>query len=112
MDKKSKILLSLVAILIIIVVGVEFWRIVAQKDYQIIDWVDCDPATDSCFIYEDEETGEITNYALISKKASTIFACDPATQTCDELVCEEGEENCEVSYCTEADAEAGEVCSE
>lgn len=112
MDKKSKILLSVVTILIVAVVGIEFNRIVVQKNYQIIDWVDCDPQSNSCFVYEDEETGEVTNYAVISKKASTIFACNPATQTCDELMCEEGELDCEISFCTPADAEAGESCSE
>lgn len=111
MDKKSKILLSFVALLIVAVVGIEFNRIVVKKDYQIIDWVDCDPTVNSCFVSADEETGEITNYAVISKKASTIFACDPKTQTCDELMCEEGEQECEVSFCTPADAEAGESCS-
>jgi hypothetical protein len=111
MDKKSKILLQILTIMIIVVVGIEFWRIVIKKDYQIIDWVDCDPNLNSCFVYEDEETGEITNYAVISKKAATIFACNPKTQVCDKLICEEGEEDCEISFCTPADSEAGEMCS-
>ena len=50
----NRIFYTIFILLIIGSVGCTFWRIVIQKDYQIVADVSCDPATESCFHYEPE----------------------------------------------------------
>jgi len=130
-DTKNKIanrVFYLILILLILAsVGVTFWRIVIQKDYQIVAEVSCDPAEEACYYYEPEECAmddyeclsvppeEAYDYKMISKNASTIYACEQTEEKlgCDEeLSCLDGEENCEYTYCDPENLEDWEVCSE
>jgi hypothetical protein len=120
----NKIFYTVLILLILCSVGFTFWRIVIQKDYQIVAEVSCDPSLESCFHYEPEPCAtddydclalppeEAYDYKLISKKAATIYACEQTEEKVDcneELACLEGEEDCEYTLC---DPEVDEVCAE
>jgi len=121
MDKKSKVLLWVVAFMIAASVGVTFWRIMIKKDYIIEVEADCDPTLETCFIYEcDPEAEECTGdpaedtsyYKIIKRNAANIPLCDPADENCEALVCPEGEAECEVILCNEETNEEGQVCND
>lgn len=121
MDKKSKILLWVFALLIAGSVGVTYWRIMIQKDYIIEAEVDCDPTLETCFVYEcDPEAEECTGdpeediyyYKMIRRNAANIPLCDPADENCEALTCPEGEDECEIILCSEETAEEGQVCND
>lgn len=117
----NKIFYTILILLIILSVGFTFWRIVIQKDYQIIAEVSCEPALESCFYYEGVSCDDPADfecvpeeayaYKIISKKAANIYACEQTEEKLDctkELSCLEGEEDCEYTLC---DPEADEVCA-
>jgi hypothetical protein len=120
----NKIFYTILILLILGSVGFTFWRIVIQKDYQIIAEVSCDPVTESCFHYEPEPCAmddyeclsapieEAYDYKLISKKAANIYICEQTEEKIDcaeELSCLDNEKNCEYTFC---DPEIDEVCAE
>jgi hypothetical protein len=119
MDKKSKILIWLVVVLIIGSVGATYWRIFVQKDYIISNEIDCDPYTEKCFIWEcdpasqvegeactgDAET-DIWYYKIAERKAANIPLCDPATnENCLPFQCEVDEVDCSETLCEEGNAD-------
>jgi hypothetical protein len=123
----NKIFYTILILLILGSVGFTFWRIIVEKDYQIVAEVSCDPAVESCFHYEPEICAmddydclsapieEAYDYKLINKKAANIYACEQTEEKTDcgeELSCLEGEENCEYTYCDPAELEEGEACAE
>jgi len=126
-EEKSKVgnrIFYIVLILLILgSVGVTFYKIVWQKDYQIVAEVSCDPTVESCFYYEGvicEDSDlecvpeDAYDYKLISKKASDIYTCEQTDEKlgCDEeLSCTDGEENCSYTYCDPENLAVGELCS-
>lgn len=73
-------------------------------NYSLIANVDCDPATESCFIGDGENTPE--TYKIVEIRATEVpscngwegeckpLSCDPSTVDCMELQCEEESEDC------------------
>jgi hypothetical protein len=114
MDKKSKILLTVFFLLIIVSVGATFWRIYIKKDYVIQNQIDCDPTINKCFIWEcdpastvegeactgDPET-DIWYYQIAERNANMIPNCDPNDENCDPWTYEEGEKDCSMTFCDE-----------
>lgn len=111
MDKKNKILLIVVILLVVYAVLSAYYRFFVVRDYQIITEISCDPETESCFVYEDEET-ELYYYKLINKNAANISDCNPHREECDELSCEDGEEDCKITYCDPEDLGEDEKCDD
>ncbi len=119
MDKKSKILLWVFALLIVASVGVTFWRIMIKKDYVVEAQVDCDPYEKNCFVWEcDPEStvegeaclgdpeSDIWYFNVTRRNASVIPLCDPETdENCDPWTCEDGEKDCEQVFCDETNME-------
>lgn len=115
MDKKSKILFTILALMIAVSAGATYYKIMIKRDYQIEAKISCDPATESCFTHtcdpENEECSDnpeenISYYKLINKNAANITICDSGKgEECAELKCEEGEANCEITLCSEETAE-------
>ncbi|HBI34456.1 MAG TPA: hypothetical protein DEA43_01085 [Candidatus Moranbacteria bacterium] len=115
MDKKSKILLWFLALLIIASVGATYWRIMVKKDYVIEAQIDCDPYEDACFVWEcDPEstvegeacTGDpeldVWYFSVAARKAANIPLCNPETdEDCDPWTCEDGEKKCSETFCSE-----------
>lgn len=106
----NKIFYTVLILLIIGSVGFTFWRIVIQKNYQIVAEVSCDPTTESCLHYDgvvcddpaDTECvpEEAYDYKLISKNAASIYACEQTEEKVgcsEELSCLEGEADCSYS---------------
>ena len=118
----NKIFYSILALLILGSIGVTFWKIVIQKDYQIIAEVSCDPATESCFRYEPEPCAaddsacvpeEAYDYKMISKKAATIYTCEQTEEKAgcsEELACLDNETDCTYTFCDQQELEEGEAC--
>lgn len=121
MDKKSKVLLWIFALLIAVSVGVTYWRIMIKKDYIIEAQADCDPALETCFVYEcDPEAEECTGnpeediwyYKIVRRNAANIPLCDPADENCEALTCPEGEAECEMVLCTDETKEEDQICND
>lgn len=133
MDKKSKIFFLVFLLLIIGSVALTYWRIMVKRDYIISAQTSCDPALESCFVYEcdpeDPEDPEcatlpeeerISYYKLIDKNAKNIPLCDAEAESdsaeagkCPkELTCEEGEEECETILCDDSNVPEGESCND
>lgn len=115
MDTKSKVL---VAVLILVVALVTAWKYdtyVVQHDYVVYDQLPCDPSTESCFVYTcDEGDPECDNmpFKKIEKSASNVPLCPNYIEdACPPLTCEEGEEGCVITLCSEEALEEGEECS-
>jgi len=122
----NKIFYSILILLILGSVGVTYWRIVVQKDYQIVAEVSCDPTTESCFHYEPEPCAtdnydclskppeEAYDYKMISKKAAVIYACEQTEEKigcAEELSCLENETDCSYTNCDPAELGEGEACA-
>ena len=102
---------------------VTFFKYYIYKDFQIVAEVSCDPATEVCFHYEgvicaegDAECvpEEAYDYKIISKNASSIYACEQTEEKngCnEELSCTDGEENCSYENCTEDAISDGVTCT-
>ncbi|KKQ52435.1 MAG: hypothetical protein US70_C0009G0030 [Parcubacteria group bacterium GW2011_GWD2_38_11] len=126
MDKKNKILLWVLALLIIASVGATYWRIMIKKDYVIEAQIDCDPYEEKCFVWEcdpdsteegeactGDEENDIWYFAVARRNAANIPLCDPETdESCDPWTCVEpygdgiwGEKDCEKILCDEVTKE-------
>jgi len=119
MDKKSKILLSVFAFIILVSVGVTYFRIMVKRDYVVEAQTDCDPYEKNCFVWacdpastvEGEAcTGDVESdtwyFQVARRNASRIPLCDPETdENCDPWTCEENEKDCEAVFCDETNME-------
>ncbi len=97
---------------------VTYYRLVQAQDFPIVSQVACDPEEEKCFVHvcdpaeescsgqPDEDT---TYYKILRKSASNFDDCDP--KTCGDPVCQSGEKNCEVIFCSEEDNQSGDECS-
>jgi len=127
-DNKTKfanrIFYVILILLIAASVGITFWKIVIQKDYQIVAEVSCDPTTEACYRYEPEPCTEgdlecvpeeAYDYKMISKKAAEIYACEQTEEKLgcnEELSCVENEADCSYTLCDPEKLEDWEACSE
>ena len=125
-DKKSKIFFLVFFLLIAVAVGATYWRIMVKRDYVVSAQTDCDPYTESCFIWECDPastvegeacTGDaekdIWYYQLAERNAANIPLCDPNDETCDPWTCGEGEKDCSTTFCDETTkVEQGVECSD
>lgn len=103
-------------------VGATYYRYVVAHDYMIQAEADCDPYTETCFTYvcdpeaDEECTGDpledTSYYKLITRNAKNVPLCDPAEESCEALVCPEGEADCVFTLCDPATAEEGVECSD
>ena len=117
MDKKSKILMWVFVVALIISVGATYYRYVVKRDYIIFAHVECDPKVESCFYIPCEEgdiecvPADIEYYKKINKKAFNIKLCDSENPDCKPLVCQPNEADCEIISCSADNVEEGEECS-
>jgi hypothetical protein len=116
MDKKSKILVWIFVIALIISVGATYYRYIIKNDYIIYAHAPCDPKIESCFYVSCERMdcpaeADIEYYKKINKKAFNIEICDSENPDCKPLVCKENEADCEITNCSEENIEGDEACS-
>ena len=126
-ENKSKIgsgiFYTILILLILGSVGFTYWRIVIQKNYQIIAETTCNPKAETCFHREAVtcngtdpacEPLDASEYKIINKSASTIFTCEQTAKKlgCDtELSCTQNEPNCSYTLCMADNIPDGESCS-
>lgn len=123
MDKKSKIFFQVFFFLVVVSIGVSYYKFVVIKDYAIRFQAECNPETEACFVDTcDPEAEEcigdveqdISYYKIIQRKAYRMPLCDPNEEYCQRaMVCQKNEEDCEVIFCSdEAVEESGATCSD
>jgi hypothetical protein len=119
----NKIFYTILILLILGSIGFTYWRIVIEKDYQIVAEVSCDPSIETCFRYEPEPCvtsdsecvpEEAYDYKMISKKAADIYACEQTEEKLgcsEELSCVENESNCAYTNCDLNNPDEADTCS-
>jgi len=125
LDRKSKIFFLIFAILILVSVGVTYYRYMVKRDYIIQAQIDCDPTTENCFIWKcdpnsmvegEECTGvpdkDIWYYKVLHRNAKNIPNCDPKDESCTAYVCGDGEKDCADVLCAPANVLKGEECND
>lgn len=127
MDKKTKIFFAIFFLLIAGSVALTYYRIMVKKDYIVENQIDCDPAAETCFIWEcDPESdvegeactgdpeADIWYYKIAYRNAGMIPLCDPnVDETCDPWTCQERETDCGETLCDESNKEElGAECSD
>jgi hypothetical protein len=115
MDKKSKILIWFFVASVVSLFAFNYYRIVVLHNYSVKAYTSCDPNTHTCFKYvcteEDAEDCEDEIYGKIISNIRAVDLCDQYNEECDDLVCEEGEDDCTIIYCSEESLADGEVCT-
>jgi hypothetical protein len=124
LDRKSKILFVVLAILIAGSVAVTYWRYMVKRDYIIQAQIDCDPETQNCLVWKCDpmslEEGEdctgvpdndIWYYKIFNRNAKNIPDCDPKDENCAAYQCDPGEPECETTSCSPDNIKKGEECS-
>lgn len=124
-DRKSKVLFAILAILIAGSVTVTYWRYMVQRDYVVESQIDCDPETEKCFIWQcdpestvegEQCTGvpdnDIWYYKIFRRNAKNIPDCDPTDENCPAYVCGEEEQDCAEELCTVENVAQGEECND
>lgn len=79
-----------------------YYRFMVSYDYLVYDEVECDPYTESCFVWcEDDECLEPFYYAMMERQASDLVEfCDGDNTDCDAAYwCEPDETTCTITYC-------------
>lgn len=111
MDKKSKYLLW-AFILVAIVSAIYGYRtILGERDFVVNSTTICNPETESCFKWCDEEECEDEYYNKIIKNGQSIPVCNEALEECESLVCEPEEQDCRIITCSEETVVDGEICT-
>ena len=120
-DRKSTILLSVFILLVVISVGLSFYKYFILRDYTIQSQVDCDPYSEACFIYRCDSTVEECSgdpvadtwyYKLVDRKAKNLPSCNPEEEGCDVVTCGENENGCFVTLCDMTAEAEGAECSD
>jgi hypothetical protein len=88
---------------IVLTVAACFFRFFVLEDYLIAYEGDCDPETQSCYVWceDSEDSSSCFYYSVIERHASEIAEkCDLDVSECDAAyVCQEDVEICSLSYC-------------
>jgi hypothetical protein len=91
-----------VLVLLILAAAASFYRFSVINDYIIYDEFECDPTTDSCFLYcEDEACSEPWYYVKVERYANDLLQlCQGNIIDCEAAYeCQPGETRCQVTYC-------------
>jgi len=91
--------------LTILAVAASYYRFMVLQDYLVSYEGDCDPYTESCYVYcEDEECSEPFYYSIIERNAAEIYArCGADVTTCDAAyACQPDVDVCTITFCNGA----------
>lgn len=113
--KKQKILITIFILTLALSSVLVVKRIYIDRDYLLMNEVDCDPTVEVCFKRLcdegcDSTDGDYEFYKKQSVSASAVSVCDPTLEECPELVCAETE-GCQEELCNEANVPENEECS-
>lgn len=115
MWQKGKFWLLALLILVVLEAALVFYRVFVLEAYTITAQVDCDPLTESCFVYECEE-GDVECEGSVYYKYAEVPASKTSCNTEDprclyNLTCKE-EEGCVSTYCDPETVSEDEMCAE
>lgn len=99
--KRYFLLYTLVLLTIFLIAG-SYYRFMVAHDYLVYYEGECDPYTEQCFLYcEDEECSEPSYYTEVVRKAYAVMSlCGEDITECESAsFCGESEADCEVTYC-------------
>lgn len=102
MDVKTKSLLGVSIILIVISLLMSYNKFIIRKDFVVYNQIPCDPERESCFIERADEGSneEDYYYKAFYRKAANIPLCDPEKDPkCEAYICPKDEEGCAVELC-------------
>ena len=102
MTKEGFIATLLVAVSVLSA-GVALWKFGLMRDYIVYANVPCDPALDSCFVGDGENTPEL--YKSIEKPAYAVPHCNGWADECPILSCRAFEDGCYETLCDPAEEE-------
>jgi hypothetical protein len=109
----KKHLLSFIVIpLFILLLVASYSRFIVQEDYLVSYEGDCDPYTQHCYVYcEDDECSEPFYYSIIERHAAEIHTlCGPDVLECDKAYeCQNDVEICSISFCVPETEECDEL---
>lgn len=111
MDKKSVYLLCGLILVLTAFVYLSYRVFFIERNFLVESATACDPEIQSCFMYCDAGECKEDYYAKITKKAYNIPVCNEAVEECEPLICEDGELDCKIKYCSLDTAQEGEVCT-
>ncbi len=92
----------IVGVLTLLSVAASLYRFGIARDYIVSYEGECDPYTESCFLYcEDDECSEPFYYSIIERNAAEIYAqCGEDVTTCDEAYeCPLDVPSCSITFC-------------
>ena len=113
--KKQKILITIFILTLVLSSVLVVKRIYIDRDYLLMNEVDCDPTVEVCFkrLCDEECDSADSDYKFYKKQsvpASAVSVCNPTLEECPELVCAETE-GCQEELCNEANVLENEECS-
>ena len=110
---KKYLLLYTLLPLIILMVATSYYRFMVIQDYTVGYEGLCDPFTESCYVYcDDEACSEPFYYSWIERNAGDLYAeCGPLVTECDAAYeCPLGEENdCAIYFCDSSTEQCDEL---
>jgi hypothetical protein len=112
MNFKKNVLLYTLIPLTILLVLTSYYRFVVLEDYTVAYEADCDPQTQICFSYcEDNDCKEPYYFAKIKRYAKTLNEiCGDDVSNCEAASqCQRNELDCNISFC---DATSNDNCDE
>lgn len=107
---RENIFFYILALFIIVISVVSYYRLIIKNDYLVGYEGVCDPAINKCFIgCEDDTCTEEYYYSKVVKYAPDLFReCGKDITDCETAsVCLSNDRKCSVTYCNEVD---GDIC--
>ena len=112
MDKKTKLILKIGLVLVVLVIITTYYKVFIKHNYLVDIEVPCNPSLEYCFIGEFDSESDDTcidnsySYKLIEKKAYSAMTCTEEDWDC--LACKKNDIDCEIIDC---DPENGDTCT-
>lgn len=110
---RNHFLLYTVLPLILIAGFASYYRFMVAGDYIVQYEGECNPSTETCFVWcEDEECTDVYYYTIVENRVKDIFQrCGPDITDCEAAsVCLPSDTACTITYCDPENLGEGETC--
>jgi hypothetical protein len=114
MNWRSHLLLLICIPLLLLAMAATYYRFIIAQDYIVQYEGICDPVSENCFTYcEDEACAEPSYYVKVTKTAMNAYKqCGEDVSDCEIAnQCQFGEKDCTVEYCSTDAVEQDEFCT-
>jgi len=114
MNKKSEPIsfFILLAAAVLMIIGHNFWRYYAVRDFRVHAFIQCNPKEQKCFVANPDIADpafQSNPYAKVDMLATNAPPC-LEEHTCSNFSCEHVLGACTISYCSDTSKEDGEEC--